>query len=217
MRAGSRDRYFQDVEDDIQKLVPEGIEGRVPYKGPLSETVYQMVGGLRAGETRGMTPEMRATVTHHWQQVKQTTGQPFQFENALPDGFVYDTEPACRAVVTMRQVKPERALAYLHALQEAFYAHGRDITQSEVLTEVATELDIDATSFASYWAEPATRMATAADFERKDQLGIMGFPSLLVDTGQRLRLVSMGYQDYDSISRQITRRIERDVAGQTQH
>jgi IMP dehydrogenase len=48
MKAGSKDRYFQDVEDDIQKLVPEGIEGRVPYKGTLSETVYQMIGGLRA-------------------------------------------------------------------------------------------------------------------------------------------------------------------------
>ncbi|MEK6649423.1 MAG: IMP dehydrogenase [Bacteroidota bacterium] len=48
MKAGSSDRYFQDVEDDLPKLVPEGIEGRVPFKGPLSETVYQMVGGLRA-------------------------------------------------------------------------------------------------------------------------------------------------------------------------
>lgn len=48
MREGSKDRYFQDVEDDIQKLVPEGIEGRVPFKGELSATVYQMVGGLRA-------------------------------------------------------------------------------------------------------------------------------------------------------------------------
>ena len=48
MKEGSRDRYFQDVEDDLQKLVPEGIEGRVPFKGELSSTVYQMVGGLRA-------------------------------------------------------------------------------------------------------------------------------------------------------------------------
>lgn len=48
MKQGSKDRYFQDVEEDIHKLVPEGIEGRVPYQGPLSETVYQMIGGLRA-------------------------------------------------------------------------------------------------------------------------------------------------------------------------
>ncbi|MBI4429505.1 MAG: IMP dehydrogenase [Ignavibacteriales bacterium] len=48
MKEGSRDRYFQDVEDDLPKLVPEGIEGRVPHKGNLSDTVHQMVGGLRA-------------------------------------------------------------------------------------------------------------------------------------------------------------------------
>lgn len=49
MQQGSKDRYFQDVEDDVKKLVPEGIVGRVPYKGTLSEVIHQMVGGLRAG------------------------------------------------------------------------------------------------------------------------------------------------------------------------
>tara|TARA_B110000967_G_scaffold42890_1_gene42962 strand:- start:1188 stop:2660 length:1473 start_codon:yes stop_codon:yes gene_type:complete len=49
MKEGSKDRYFQDVEDDIKKLVPEGIVGRVPYKGDLYESVHQFIGGLRAG------------------------------------------------------------------------------------------------------------------------------------------------------------------------
>ena len=49
MQQGSKDRYFQDMEDDIKKLVPEGISGRVPYKGKLAEVVHQFVGGLRAG------------------------------------------------------------------------------------------------------------------------------------------------------------------------
>ena len=49
MQQGSKDRYFQDMEDDINKLVPEGIAARVPYKGTLSEVIYQMTGGLRAG------------------------------------------------------------------------------------------------------------------------------------------------------------------------
>ena len=49
MKTGSKDRYFQDVEDDIKKLVPEGIVGRVPYKGELFESIHQFVGGLRAG------------------------------------------------------------------------------------------------------------------------------------------------------------------------
>lgn len=49
MQKGSKDRYFQDAEDDIKKLVPEGISGRVPYKGHLAEVMYQLIGGLRAG------------------------------------------------------------------------------------------------------------------------------------------------------------------------
>jgi len=49
MQKGSKDRYFQDMESDIKKLVPEGISGRVPFKGTLSEVIYQLIGGLRAG------------------------------------------------------------------------------------------------------------------------------------------------------------------------
>ena len=49
MEEGSKDRYFQDTEDDVKKLVPEGIVGRVPYKGEVFETMHQFIGGLRAG------------------------------------------------------------------------------------------------------------------------------------------------------------------------
>ncbi len=64
MQEGSKDRYFQDTEDDISKLVPEGIVGRVPYKGTLSENIHQMLGGLRAGMgycgARGISELMEA-------------------------------------------------------------------------------------------------------------------------------------------------------------
>ena len=49
MTEGSKDRYFQDMEEDVKKLVPEGIAARVPFKGSLTEVIFQMVGGLRAG------------------------------------------------------------------------------------------------------------------------------------------------------------------------
>ena len=49
MQKGSKDRYFQDVEDDVKKLVPEGIEGRLPFKGTVAEVMVQYIGGLRAG------------------------------------------------------------------------------------------------------------------------------------------------------------------------
>jgi len=49
MQKGSKDRYFQDSEEDVKKLVPEGITARVPFKGSLYEVIYQMVGGLKSG------------------------------------------------------------------------------------------------------------------------------------------------------------------------
>merc|ERR1711938_273483 len=49
MKKGSKDRYFQDIEDDLNKLVPEGIVGRVAYKGEVDESIHQFIGGLRAG------------------------------------------------------------------------------------------------------------------------------------------------------------------------
>lgn len=60
MQSGSKDRYFQDVEDDIKKLVPEGIAARVPFKGNLSEVIYQLVGGLRAGMGYCGAPDIKA-------------------------------------------------------------------------------------------------------------------------------------------------------------
>jgi IMP dehydrogenase len=49
MKEGSKDRYFQEHEEEVSKLVPEGVEGRVPYKGKLADLIFQMVGGIRAG------------------------------------------------------------------------------------------------------------------------------------------------------------------------
>jgi IMP dehydrogenase len=60
MKEGSKDRYFQDVEDDIKKLVPEGIVGRVPYKGDLYESIHQFIGGLRAGMGYCGAPDVEA-------------------------------------------------------------------------------------------------------------------------------------------------------------
>jgi IMP dehydrogenase len=60
MQEGSKDRYFQDIEDDIKKLVPEGIAARVPYKGTLAEVIYQIIGGLRAGMGYCGAPNIKA-------------------------------------------------------------------------------------------------------------------------------------------------------------
>ena len=71
MKDGSKDRYFQDAEDDIKKLVPEGIVGRVPYKGSVSEEIYQLVGGLKA--SMGYCGAKRIKDLHHAQFIRITS------------------------------------------------------------------------------------------------------------------------------------------------
>jgi IMP dehydrogenase len=71
MHAGSKDRYFQDMEEDIKKLVPEGIAARVPYKGTLEEVMYQLIGGLRAG--MGYCGAKNILALHHAKFTRITT------------------------------------------------------------------------------------------------------------------------------------------------
>jgi IMP dehydrogenase len=71
MHAGSKDRYFQDMEEDIKKLVPEGIAARVPFKGNLDEVMYQLVGGLRAG--MGYCGAKNIATLHHAKFTRITT------------------------------------------------------------------------------------------------------------------------------------------------
>ena len=87
MQQGSKDRYFQDAEEDIKKLVPEGIVGRVPYKGTLTEVMYQIIGGLRAG----MGYCGAATVTD-LQNAKFIKISPAGFRESHPHGVTITSE-----------------------------------------------------------------------------------------------------------------------------
>ncbi len=96
---------------------------------------HLVAGGLRAGHGAALDPNTRGYILGHWQTVQQTTGQPFRFDDALPEGFVYDTEPACRALVAARSLDEESAWPLVRAIQRAFYAEGRDVTQAAVLAD----------------------------------------------------------------------------------
>ncbi|MEO8600474.1 MAG: DsbA family protein, partial [bacterium] len=99
-----------------------------------------VTGGLRAYNTEVMDDAKKATILTHWKHVEQASGLPFSTVGIARPGFIYDTEPACRAVVTARILGddlPSRSiLDVFHAIQHAFYAEGRDVTSLQVLAEV---------------------------------------------------------------------------------
>jgi putative protein-disulfide isomerase len=160
-----------------------------------------IVGGLRAYNQTPATAEARAQTKGYWQQVASATAEHnLKFNSAALDlpGFIYNTEPACRAIVAIRQSnQPEiakRALEMFHALQIAFYADGRDITQGAAIAEVAANMGIDGGAFLQAWQSEQLFQMTRNDFLAVQELQINGFPFLAIDVDGKLVVIARGYE-----------------------
>ncbi len=171
--------------------------------------LHLVMGGLRTGSGAALEPTTKRYILKHWQAVKDTTGQSFRFEDALPDGFVYDTEPACRAVVAARSLDPDVAWQLVKQIQQAFYLEGRDVTKASVLTELAERAGLPKIEFAEAFDSAEQHAATAADFTWVQDLGIAGFPTLLAERKGQLALLTNGYQPLDELAPLLSRWLER--------
>ena len=164
-----------------------------------------VLGGLRPGETAPLTAQAREDRLHHWHQVNERSGQPFRFEHALPDGFIYNTEPASRAVVTAGGLDPANIFAMFKAIQTAFYAEGRDVTQPAVLAELAAGLGIDAAMFLHAFDSDAARAKTKAHFAQSRKAGVRGFPTLILQRGEQPDRIADGYLPLDTVRAELDR------------
>lgn len=169
---------------------------------------HLVVGGLRTGSS-ALDASTRRYILEHWQAVNEATGQPFQLEGAMPAGFVYDTEPACRALVTARSLAPERVWPLLALIQQGFYQRGEDVTLAPNLVALAEQAGFDRGQFAAAFASAEQRSATAADFTWAQDLGIAGFPTLLAERNGQLALLTNGYQPLASLEPLLGRWLER--------
>ncbi len=166
-------------------------------------SIEPVMGGLRPGTTEPIGAQWRDTLLHHWHEVHAASGQPFDFTFPLGENFVYDTEPACRAAVTVRTIQPESALAYIESMQRAFYAEGRDITTPDVLAELAGSRGIVGAEFDRLFDSDEMRQKTTADFVRARGMGITGFPAAVLRNGKRLKLLTYGYLPYSELKPRV--------------
>ncbi len=156
--------------------------------------LHLIAGGLRVGSIEPLDTATRQTILGHWRAVGEKTAQPFHFDNAMPPDFIYDTEPACRALVTARNLDPAHAWPLVKAMQHAFYAEGRDISRTEVLAALAEKNGFDPQRFTAYFESMEARKETHADFEQARALHVTGFPTVLLERDGHLKLFTHGYQ-----------------------
>ncbi len=162
-----------------------------------------MMGGLRPGTVEPVTPKFRAEVLHHWRQVHEHTGQAFAFEGAMPEGFVYDTEPPSRAVVAVHELDPAATFDYFKSVQSAFYMQGRDITKAETLASLAEQHGIIPERFLDRFHADDTRQRVHRSFAQTREAGVRGFPTIILERSGERVVLTPGFRQFDVLKPQL--------------
>jgi len=193
---------FSPVVDDIRRTFGRALPIRV------------VMGGLRPGTTTPMTEEAKLEVGDHWTHVHEATGLPFNGAGMSAPGFVYDTDPAARAVVVSRREGEEMAQAFLARTQRAFYGEGRDVTRPEVLGEIAEELGLDREPFLDAWAAEEAKQETWRDYAISQRAGVTGFPTLVAGPNEEgvYGVVTRGYAPPEQVLGVLTEWLQRIAA-----
>ena len=174
------------------KKISDAIKDRASFQ--------VIMGGLRPGTTESWKGEMQTYVQHHWQEVENKTGQPFDYSRMEDDDFIYDTEPSCRAVICARELDPALSLTVYHDLQRAFYARGKDITDTNVIGEIVTKSGIDGEKFLDLFSSALARDLVNFDFNRTRAFGVKGFPSIVCADDGQYAFLTMGYRPFDAMA-----------------
>lgn len=172
--------------------VIEAIRAEFGHRLPIR----LILGGLRPGTTTPMDDVAKTRTRAHWDHVKEASGQVFDYAFFERDGFVYDTEPACRAVVWVRRQSSEAALDLLDQLHHAFYGGNRDITDPAVLADIVSKTGFDPAAFEANFTDAELVKETERDFQICQQTGVTGFPTLIAGKGgdSDYRLLTAGFQ-----------------------
>lgn len=170
----------------------ETLQGRAQF--------HLVMGGLRPGTLEPWDSAMRRDIRHHWQDVQARTGQAVDFARLDDVTFVCDTEPACRALVVVRTLAPQWAMSFYESLQRGFYAEALDITQPQVLADLAQKHGLNRETFSALFNAPEARAQVAHDFNRTRAFGVSGFPTVVCADNGQYAFLTLGYRPFSAMA-----------------
>lgn len=175
------------------------------------------VGGLRSAGTELWTGAFRSFLRHEWEKVHQATGQPFGFSLLDNAEFDYDTEPACRAVVTIARLLEGRegrdllVLTFFSDIQRRFYVAGEDPKQLEFYRDLCAATGVSYDSFREQFLSAEAARSTAQEIEQCRRWGVHGFPSILLDHEGGISRLASGYASATELIARLETRLARQV------
>lgn len=172
------------------------------------------MGGLRAGGGDPWNAAFKDFLRKEWRHIAQTTGQPFGFTLLDAPHFDYDTEPACRAVATVKllQARNDRpvstALKFFSAVQRKFYVDGQDPKGVDFYASICASLALDFDEFRAVFDSPEALQAVQQDFVRCRQWGVRSFPTLLLEHDGVIGPLAEGFVTTE----QVLSRLRQEIA-----
>jgi putative protein-disulfide isomerase len=163
-------------------------------RGRLSGLGFRIVtGGLRPGPDARPSAELVDFLQHEWTQIAEHTGQPFDHRLLDRADWLYDTEPACRAVAVMRALDEPRAWPLFKRIQRAFYAEGVLTTTPEAFLPLVSDVGGDAEKFMEAFTSDQRKGAAWADFGIARGWGVTSFPTVIARVADQGYLLTVGY------------------------
>lgn len=161
-----------------------------------------VMGGLRPGGEERIS-SMGNFLREHWEQVHERSGREFSYDILENTDFVYNTEPACRAVRVVEEMNEKMAFPFFKRVQKAFYYENKDTNKTETYLELLEEFELNKEAFSSLFDSESAKKWVEDDFRFAGQLGIKGFPSVIVFHKGQGYLMSKGYEPADNIAMRI--------------
>lgn len=161
-----------------------------------------IMGGLRPFNTESMT-DLKSFLSEHWEDVHARTGQKFSYDILEETTMKYDTEPACRSVVTVKAMEPELALDYFKAVQHAFYFRNKNPNITKTYADIAQSMGMDRELFVEKFESDDMKAEVKKEFQFSSELGARSFPTVILKKGSDYFLIAEGYMKAEVVEKNV--------------
>ena len=187
-------------------FMPEISKIKENYQSQIE--ISLVMGGLYTGMKTIQDATRIRFLKQTWSKISDLSGQEFNFSLLEKEGWVYDTELSCRAVVAMRRLAPELTLDLFHTVQKNFYVNGMDSQSVSTFVYAAESLNIDKKRFQNEFESEDCVSETLGDFQLAKTIGVSGFPTLILQNQGGLTALSSGFQRYEILEKNLNHWLE---------
>jgi putative protein-disulfide isomerase len=179
---------------------------RALWQGRLK--VQVLFGDLHAHSSTPLLQTEKDRMAVSWHQIQERTFLPFDYRFFTEQEFIYNTEPACRALLCVRLLRPVLTLEVLRAMHSAFYADGLDIRKPEVLAKIVGLFGISENLFLTLFESEEIMQQMDDEFGYVDDMGATTFPSVFLLTNHGAEQIAEGFTDLQDLERRMLQTLQ---------